>query len=180
MLSLLKSRRSIRKYENRPVPKEVVETLIEAVLYTPSGKNTKPWEFIVIDDKNILSKLSESKTHGSKFLKNAPLGIVVAADETKTDTWIEDASVAAATLHYAAESLDLGSCWVQIHNRYTTEKIPSEKYVSELLNIPEHIRVIMILGIGFPDEKKSLHDPSKFNLNKIKYNNFNESYNFDN
>ncbi|MCP4180547.1 MAG: hypothetical protein GY756_22520 [bacterium] len=180
MLNLLKARRSIRKYKNIPIPKEVIETLIKSVLYAPSGKNTRPWKFILIDDKEKLQKLSKSKTHGSKFLKDTPLGIVVTADESKTDTWIEDASVTATTLHYLAESLGLGSCWIQIHKKDTADKISSEKYVRKLLDIPEHIRVIMILAIGYPDEKKSLHDPSKFDHSIIKYNNFNNSYKFNN
>jgi len=80
MLPLLKKRRSIRKYKEDNLEKEEVKQLIKAALLSPSSRNRCPWEFVVIDDKDLLFKLSQSKQHGSAFLKNAALGIVVIAD----------------------------------------------------------------------------------------------------
>jgi len=91
--SLIKNRRSIRKYRKQEIEKDKIEKLMQAVLLSPSSKAKFPCEFIFVNDKELLVKLSQSKPHGSAFLANAPLGIVVTADSTKSDVWIEDASI---------------------------------------------------------------------------------------
>jgi len=91
---MIEKRRSIRKFEQRPVEQEKVERLIEAALRSPSSRGFCPWEFVIVTDRTRLADLSRSKEHGSSFLKNAPLCIVVCADPEKSDVWVEDASIA--------------------------------------------------------------------------------------
>ena len=79
-LSLIRNRRSIRRYEQRPVEDEKLKILLEAVLRSPSSMGNNPWEFIVVTDPSVIEDLSRSKPHGATFLKNAPLCIVVCAD----------------------------------------------------------------------------------------------------
>ena len=117
MLKLLRKRRSIRQYQKKQITQQEIEQLIKAALMSPSSRNLKPWEFIIVSDPDMLERLSLSKTHGSKFLKGAALGIVVLADPSKSDVWIEDAANTSLILHLTAESLQLGSCWIQIRNR---------------------------------------------------------------
>ena len=88
MIELLRKRRSIREFTAEVISPETIQTLIEAALRAPSSRGKNPWEFILVDDPQILDKLSKSKQHGSDFLKNAPLAIVVCADSTKSDVWI--------------------------------------------------------------------------------------------
>jgi nitroreductase len=95
MIELLRRRRSIRKFSAAIIAPETVETLIEAALRAPSSRGINPWEFILIDNPEMLSKLSKAKQHGSEFLKNAPLAIVVCADSGKSGVWTEDCSIAA-------------------------------------------------------------------------------------
>lgn len=78
MIELLRNRRSIRKFTSAKIAPETIETLIEAALRAPSSRGINPWKYILVDDPAILVKLSKAKQHESEFLKNAPLGIVVA------------------------------------------------------------------------------------------------------
>ncbi|MBW2367707.1 MAG: nitroreductase family protein, partial [Deltaproteobacteria bacterium] len=110
-LSLIQNRRSIRRFEEKPVENEKVEQLLEAGLRSPSGKGSNPWEFIVVDDPSLLEKLSRSKPHGAAFLKGAPLAIVVCGDPEKSDVWVENTSIASIMIHLMATDMGLGSCW---------------------------------------------------------------------
>jgi len=113
-LSLAQSRRSIRKYQNKPVESEKIDRLVEALLRAPTSMGKNSWEFVVVTDRSLLKELSSAKPHGAAFLKNAALGIVVCGNPQVTDVWIEDASIASIFIHLAATSLELGSCWIQI------------------------------------------------------------------
>ena len=117
MIELLRRRRSIRKFTPEKIAPETIDIIIEAALRAPSSRGINPWEFVLVDDPKILDSLSTSKQHGSEFLENAPLAIVVCADSTKADVWVEDCSIAAIIIQLTALSLDLGSCWAQIRKR---------------------------------------------------------------
>lgn len=151
---LLYKRRSIRKYQPIPVEKEKVQKLVKAALLAPSGRGLDPQRFIVVDDPLLLDKLSHAREHGSSFLMGASLVIVITGDSNLSDTWTEDASIAGAFIQLTAESLGLGSCWVQVRNRSHNENISTEEYVRVLLNIPEKIKIECLIGIGYPAEQK--------------------------
>lgn len=170
MIELLRKRRSIRTFTAEKIAPEKIETLVEAALRAPSSRGMNPWEFIFVDDPEILGKLSLAKKNGSGFLENAPLGIVVCADSTISDVWIEDSSIAAIIIQLTALSLELGSCWAQIRNRLHDDNKSAEMYVQELLGLPEHIKVEAILGIGHPAETKSPVPAGTLRRDKIKYN----------
>jgi len=171
-LSLVQKRRSIRQYIDKPVEKEKIELLIEAALRSPSSRGFNPWEFIVVTDRDLLEKLSKAKTHGASFLKNAPLGIVVCADPEKCDVWVEDASIASIFLHLAAESLELGSCWIQIRMRMHDQTKTAQEYVQELLNIPGNLNVESMIAIGYPAESKPPHRKENLQYEKVYYNEY--------
>ena len=117
---LLIHRRSIRKYTQEALSPEAVKTILEAGLLAPSSKRCTPWEFIAVEDNETLARLSECKTSGAKPIAGAALAIVVTADMTLTDTWIEDASIAAILMQLQAADLGLGSCWIQVRGRLWT------------------------------------------------------------
>jgi nitroreductase len=173
MIELLRNRRSIRKFTSEKITPEAIETIIEAALRAPSSRGRNPWEFILVDDPQILDKLSTSKQHGSEFLKNAPLAIAVCADSTKSDLWVEDCSIAAIVIQLTAVSLGLGSCWAQIRERQHDSVITAEGYIQELLGLPEQIKVECVLGIGHPAEEKQPVPVDKLQREKIKYNQWN-------
>ena len=164
---LLKTRRSIRKYKALAVEPEKIAKITAAALMSPASKRTNPWEFIVVQGKESLIKLSECRQHGSQFLAEAALGIVVMADTTKSDVWMEDASIAAIIMQLQAQELELGTCWIQVYGRMKEDNISSESYIRNLLSIPEHFALVCILSIGYPDEERRPYDESKLAFEKI-------------
>ncbi|MBW2045828.1 MAG: nitroreductase family protein [Deltaproteobacteria bacterium] len=175
-LSLVQKRRSIRKFQPKPIEKEKIDTLVEAALRAPSSMGSNPWEFIFVTDQSLLEKLSRSKQSGSAFVRNAALAVVVCADPGKSSVWIEDASIASIFVHLAAESLGLGSCWIQIRERQHDEKKSAEQYIRETLNIPEHLKVEAIIGVGHPDEQKPPHSKEELQYEKVHLDSYGKPY----
>lgn len=169
-LELLRKRRSIRAFTGERVDPATVELLVEALLRAPSSRGINPWEFVVVDDAELLASLARAKRHGSEFLKGAPLAIVVCADGTKSDVWVEDCSIASIVVQLAALSAGLGSCWVQIRSRPHDGKSSAEEYVRELLALPAHIVVESIIGIGHPGERKRPVPAKDLQYGKVKRN----------
>ena len=175
-LELLQKRRSIRKYQDRPVDSETIDQLVEAALRAPTSMGKNSWEFVVVTEADLLQKLSNAKPHGATFLKNAKLGIVVCGDPQITDVWIEDASIASAFIHLAATSLDLGSCWIQIRERKHDDRQTAEDYIAETLNLPAHMKVESIIAIGHPDEVKPKHPRESLPFDKVSLNTHGSPY----
>ncbi len=175
-IDLIRQRRSVRLFEDKPVEPEKIELLIEAALRSPSSRSINPWEFIVVNDRDTLVQLSKAKPHGSSFLKNAALGFVVCADETQSDVWVEDTSIATILVQMAAESLGLGSCWVQIRKRAHTDGEMAETYVARLLDLPDNLKVESIIAIGYPADKNSPHPESALQYEKIFFNFYGNTY----
>lgn len=176
MLDIMYKRRSIRQFLNTPVEKEKIDQLVKASLLAPSSRGTCSQRFIIVDDKDVLEKLSRAKEHGSSFVKNAPLAFVIAADTDASDVWIEDAAIAAAYIQLQAQSLGLGSCWSQIRKREHETGIDSSQYIKELLNLPQEYNVLCIIAIGYPGERKPEHTDRDLNRNRALYNNFKNKY----
>lgn len=176
MLDMLQKRRSIRKFKETDIPPEIIDKLVKAALLSPSSRSIRPWEFILVTDREMLNKLSQSKEHGAAFLKNAPLGIVVLADEEKCDVWVEDTSIASIVIQLVAESLGLGSCWIQIRNRPHNTEVTAEKYIQDLLNIPNNIRVESIIAVGYPDEQKSPYQDEDLKFEKVYAHKYGKRY----
>jgi nitroreductase len=176
ILPFIQTRRSIRKYQKRPVEPDKTQMLIEAAIRSPSSMGAQPWEFVVIDDPDVLNKLSRAKPQGSAFIKNAPLGIVVCADPERSSAWVEDASIACTYIQLTAESLGLGSCWIQIRDRMHDQTKPGETYVAEVLSIPKKMKVEAMIAIGYPDEKKAPHKKEELLWKKVYRNHYGKPY----
>lgn len=154
MINLLKTRRSVRKFSPIMVENHKVDLLLESMLLAPSGKNARPFEFIVVDERTILDALADSKASGAQFLRKTYQSIVVLSDQSKTDIWIEDGAIALTIGHLQAHAMGLGSCWIQIRERKRTDGSSSEAFVKELFDLPKDKRVIGILAFGYADEDK--------------------------
>ena len=172
MIELLRARRSIRKYTDKRIEPEKIEILKEAVLRSPSSRNFDPWEFIFVDEKELLKKLALSKRHGSKFLENAALGIVICGDGEKSDVWIEDCSIASILVQMVAQSMGLGSCWIQIRKRMHDDQTTSEDYIRKVLNVPDTLKVESIIAIGYPAEIREPLPRENLKDNKVRFNRF--------
>lgn len=170
MLELLCTRRSIRKFTAEKISPEAIETLVEAALRAPSSRGINPWEFVLVNDPDIIAQLSGAKQHGAEFLRNAPLAIIVCADSTASDVWIEDCSIAAIIIQLTATQLGLGSCWAQIRNRQHDSTTTAESFIQKLIGLPEQIKIACVLGIGHPAEKKQPVAAESLQRNKLHYN----------
>ena len=175
-LSLIQNRRSIRRYLPWPVENDKIDVMIEAALRAPSSRGFNPWEFIFVTGRDLLKMLSVTKKHGSSFLRNATLGIVVCADADRSDVWIEDASIASIFIQLAAESIGLGSCWIQIRERMHDKEKTAQEYISEILNVPKGLKVESIIAIGHPEKRKPPHAKEELQYDKVYLNSYGNLY----
>ncbi len=171
-IELLRSRRSIRRFQEKPIEPEKRALLEEAALRSPSSRDLNPWEFIFIDDRETLEKLSRSKPHGAGFLQKAALAVCVIADPEKCDIWIEDCSIASVFIHLAAHSMGLGSCWIQIRKRAYNGSNSSESYVRGVLGVPEKYTVLSLVAVGYPAEHPEGHPQTGLPCDKLFINRY--------
>lgn len=175
---LIRQRRSIRGYAQRPVEAEKIDKLLEAALRAPSSRGLNPWEFVVVDDRPTLETLAACKPHGAGFLGKAPLGIVVCADPQRCDVWIEDCSIALIFIQLMAVSLGLGSCWIQVRKRTHADGAPARDHIARLLHLPDRLEVAAMVAIGYPAEPKPGHPREALLFERIHHNRFGAAYPF--
>ena len=151
----IKGRRSIRAFKRRDVSDEDVAKLIDAAIWAPSAGNIQPWEFVIIRKPDGKKRLVEA-AWGQSFIEEAAVVIVVCANENrsmqrygdrgKSLYCIQDTAAAIQNIHLAAYSVGLGTCWVGAFK---------EQEVSQILNVPEGIRPVAIVPIGYAAESAS-------------------------
>ena len=146
--NLLIKRRSIRIFTDDLLLPEETEQILKAALLSPTSKSSHSWQFVVVEDKEMLQKLSKCKPHSATFIEECALAVVVLGNPLVSDVWIEDASIASIAMQLQAEDIDMGSCWVQIREREHNESTPSADYVSDLLDIPMPFEVLSIIAFG--------------------------------
>lgn len=169
LLDAMLKRRSVRKFKDDDISDEKLEKILQAGLLAPTSRNLKPCEFIVIKDKLILDKLSESKAHGGEFLRNCNLAIAVFADSEKADTWVEDASIALSFMHLMACDQGLGSCWCQMHLRSSKDGVDAEETARKLLDMEDKFRLVGILGLGISKKEPKAYKLDDLDLSKVKF-----------
>lgn len=161
----IKGRRSIRKYEPRSVPDELIERILEAGQWAPTAGNIQPWKFIVVKDLKILDMVRKVSPG---YFGDAPLAVAVCSDRERAYRvggklcrdylCIVDCAMAVENMLLAAHALGLGACSV---------KSFSSTAVKEILEIPEGIEPELLVIIGYPDERPQA--PQRFTLEEITY-----------
>ncbi|MCW4010516.1 MAG: nitroreductase family protein [Candidatus Bathyarchaeota archaeon] len=142
----VQKRKSQRSYTSKPVPRATLEKLLEAARLSPSAKNIQPWHFVVVTDPEKRKALSKGLY--AKFLKDVPAVIVLCGDEPASPEWyVVDAALAGENMVMAATAEGLGTCWVGSFD---------ENNVKWLLGIPERMRVVALLAVGYAKEKVSI------------------------
>jgi len=142
-IKILKERRSVRNFEDKPITKEILEQIVDCARLAPSARNIQPWEFIVITEKEVLENLA--KITGMYFVKDAAACIVVVCEDTKY--YLEDGSAATENILLAAKAFGIGSCWV------AGDKKPYAEDVMNLLKVPEGYKLVSIIPLGYPKEE---------------------------
>ena len=156
--NLLIQRRSIRKYTEDLLRPEETEMILRAALLSPTSKNSHSWQFVVVEDKEMLQILSNCKSHGSSFVADCALAVVVLGNPIVSDVWIEDASIASFAMQLQAEDIGIGSCWVQVREREMEEDIAAQDYVREVLEIPMPYEVLSIIACGKKQKERNPND----------------------
>lgn len=164
---MLLERHSIRRYTGDSISADDVRTILEAALLAPSSKSARPWQFVAVDDKATLARLSECKPAYATSVKDATLAVVITADPEKSEAFVEDCAMAGIMMQLQAQALGLGSCWVQVRGRYAADDEPSENVVRAVLGIPSDMVVESIVTFGYSAETRKPVDPAKLMWEKV-------------
>jgi nitroreductase len=159
---VLRSRRSVRRFETRDVPHQVVERLLHLTLTTaPSSKNTRSTRFVVVSDTASLEHLSRMRDFGSALLATAPCAVLVCGDTSSSDLWLDNAAISATILQLAAIEAELASCWVHIAGRPQRRDEPdgptAEQHLREIIPLPADWRPLCAIALGYPPEPPKPH-----------------------
>lgn len=165
--SMLFSRHSIRKYTGEALDPNAVKQILEAALLAPSSKSSRPWQFVVVDDRATLEKMAACKPAGALPIARATMAVVVCGDPEKSDVFIEDCSVAAAFMQLQAQALGIGSCWVQLRSRYSADDEPAQNLIKQVLGIPDSLQAVTVLTFGISAETRKPVDPDKLQWEKV-------------
>jgi len=144
------TRRSVRQYQDRPVPEELIEKLLRAATAAPSARNGQPWQFVVLTDREILRKASAINPHAG-MAAQAPLAILICADkrlEKSHGYWPVDCAAAAQNMLLAAHGLGLGAVWTGVWPRQ--ERMDG---FGRLLKLPEAVIAHSLIVVGYPAEQ---------------------------
>jgi nitroreductase len=165
-LEAILTRRSVRKYDSRPVADELVTELLRAAMAAPSAGNQQPWHFIVVRDRALLDGIADFHPYGA-MTRQAALAIVVCADlrlEQRPGFWVQDCSAATQNLLLAAHARGLGAVWLGVHPR--PERVEATR---ALFSLPEHVVPLAIVPLGYPAETPSptdRYDPRRVHLDR--------------
>jgi nitroreductase len=169
-LEAIKTRRSIRQYKKEIISNDILKELLEAGMSGPTGGNNKPWQFIIINDPEILREIPNVPS-GAPFAPDAPLAILVCGDLEKyqgipqefQDVWVIDCSIAAQNILLAAHGKGLGAVWTGVY--------PMEERVNgikALLELPKNIIPLVLIVIGYPAEQLPVED--RYDDSRVHYN----------
>ena len=159
------TRRSIRNYTGEAISKEVLREVLKAGMNAPSGKNTQPWHFFVVNDGDLIESLLGVSPYWSP-LKKAGQGIIVCGDlDISADPYYNfvDASAATQNILLQAEALGYGTCWLGI-----APSLEKAQKVRELMNMPKNLLPVNLIAIGVKNEQKEPND--RFLEDRIHYN----------
>ncbi len=173
LLDLIKHRKSVRDFLDKPVEREKIMTCLEAARLAPSTANSQPWRFVVVDDKPLKNKLCDAAFGGiysfNSFCKTAPVIVVVISEKSRflariagmfrgTKYYLIDIGIAGEHLVLQAEDLGLGTCWIGWFN---------ERAVKQILNIPQNKKIDILIALGYYDREKLGPDHGREPIDKI-------------
>ena len=148
VMEVIKSRRSIRKFQDKPVDDDTIRKIIEMGTWAPSGLNNQPWKFVIIKDKELKDKIAEC-TKYSKIIKDAPVCIAVFLDNSQSYNRVKDIQAIGACIQnmlLTIHAMGLGGVWLgEILNR--------REEVERILKVPSELELMAVVAFGYPAEK---------------------------
>lgn len=157
LLEMMCNRRSVRRYTGAPVSEEDLRKILQAGLLSASGHAARPWELVVVRNKDTLKALSDCRVGSAKMLEHADCAVVVLGDPEKSNVWTEDCSGMMTNMHLMADSLGVGSCWIQGRLREAPDGSTTEDYVRRIIGFPASLRLEAILSLGMPEVHPQPH-----------------------
>lgn len=154
-LEALRTRRSVRAFEPRPVERGVVETIVDCGRLAASARNEQPWEFVAVTSDETRRRVADAANHG-KHIADAPVCIAVLSGAA--DYYLEDGSAATQNMLVAARACGLGACWV------AGDKKDYAETVRDLLGAPAEYRLVSLIALGYP---ASVPSPKKRPLDEV-------------
>lgn len=160
-LEVIHARKSVRSYTDRQVSRGQVDTLIRAGMAAPTARNVQPWFFVALDDRVLLDSLAEALPY-AKMLAKATVAIVVCGDTIKATEgktlgyWQQDCSAATQNVLLAAEAIGLGAVWTGVY-----PNMERASAVSRILKLPEHIKPLAVIPVGYPGGNEQPKDKWK-------------------
>lgn len=167
LMEAIRTRRSIRKFEDKPITDDMVHQMLDAAMMAPSAGNAQPWRFVVVNEREVLDSMVELHPY-IKMVTQAQLGIIVCADlslEKFPGYWVQDCSAAMQNLLLAAHGLGIGAVWTGIH--------PMEDRVSafkKMFAMPDNVIPLGFVPMGWPTQQPK--SESRFKEDRIHYNTF--------
>ncbi len=157
-IELIKKRRSIRSFQKKDVPDQIIKQIIDCARLAPTARNLQPWKFVVIKRKETLNKIADTTDYG-KFLKTAAFCVLVLCEDTKY--YLEDGCAATENILLSACAFELGCCWI------AGDKKPYAETICKFIDAPKGWKLVSIIACGYPAEnpspvKKSLEEVIKW------------------
>lgn len=162
----------MRKFTAVKLTADETRLLERAALIAPTSKHTNGWEFVAVDNPEILKALSESKEAGAAFVAEAPWALVVFGNPALTDAWIEDCAISAIMVQLQAADLGLGSCWAHIRERFAADGTRAADNVRRILGVPDTYEPLCIIAVGHKGMERKPFDESRLQWDKIHNNTF--------
>lgn len=153
---LIRKRRSVRKFDARPVPREVLNRVLERVAgFAPSARNARSTRFMVVTDPEKIAAIAAMRDYGSAFAASAPAVVLVAGDRARSDLWIENCAISAAMLLLALVDEGLAGCWIHVNGRPRRKDEPAGEQVSDYLRaflpVPDEWGILCAVACGYSD-----------------------------
>lgn len=173
LLDLLKQRKSVRDFLDKPIEREKIMMCLEAARVAPSACNSQPWKFIIVDDRELKSKLCDTAFSGiysmNAFCKTAPVMVAVVSEKSKflakiggmfreTKYYLIDIGIACQHFVLQAEDLGLGTCWIGWFD---------EQAVKSILNVPRNKKMDILIALGYYDRERLGSEHSREPMDKI-------------
>jgi len=158
VIDLIKRRRSVREFLDKPVSRQALERIVDSARFAPTARNVQPWEFVVVTDKVMLERIGQICEHG-KFISRSAACILVFSQDTKY--YLEDCCAATQNAMLAAAALGIGSCWV------AGDKKPYAAMFNELCRVPSHCKLVSLIALGYPSSKTAFRETAKRPLTEV-------------
>ena len=156
------TRKSIRSYDDKPISKEDLHTILTAGMSGPSCVNARDWQFLVVEEKEMLNKIADCNGRPAEPLRAAAAGIIICGDLNRafppaTDYWVIDGSIACQNMTLAARALGIGSVWLG-----TWPQMDRVGKLAKLFDLPEHIVPHSVLALGYSEEVAEMTDKNAY------------------